>query len=42
MNEIINLIVYKFVSNKDKKKKKKKEEVKIGTLFPTLLERKKK
>ena len=31
-------MVYKFVSNKDQKKKKK---VKIGTLFPTLLERKK-
>ena len=29
-------MVYKFVSNKDQKKK-----VKIGTLFPTLLERKK-
>ena len=36
MNEIIDSIVYKFVSNKDKK-----EEVKIGTLFPTLLEKKK-
>ena len=35
MNETSNSIVYKFVSNKDKKK------VKIGTLFPTLLERKK-
>ena len=36
MNEISNSIVYKYVSNKDKKKN-----VKIGTLFPTLLERKK-
>ena len=36
MNEISNSIVYKYVSNKDQKKN-----VKIGTLFPTLLERKK-
>ena len=35
MNEISNSIVYKFVSTKTK------ENVKIGTLFPTLLERKK-
>ena len=35
MNEISNSIVYKFVSNKDKRN------TKIGTLFPTLLERKK-
>ena len=35
LNGINNSIIYKFVSNKDKKK------VKIGTLFPTLLERKK-
>ena len=39
MNETSNSIVYKSVSNKDKKKKKKN--VKIDTLFPTLLERKK-
>ena len=38
MNEISNSILYKFVSNKDQKKKKN---VKIGTLFPTLLKRKK-
>ena len=36
MNEISNSIIYKFVSNKDKKKKN----VKISTLFPTLLEKK--
>ena len=35
MNEISNSIIYKFVSNKDKKKN-----IKIGTLFPTLLEKK--
>ena len=39
MNEINNSIIYKFVYNKDKKKKKKKN-IKIGTLFPTLLEKK--
>ena len=35
MNETSNLIIYKFVSNKDKRN------VKIGILFPTLLEKKK-
>ena len=35
MNEISNPIIYKFASNKEKRN------VKIGTLFPTLLEKKK-
>ena len=35
MNETSNSIIYKFVSNKDKRN------VKIGILFPTLLEKKK-